>query len=240
MLKAGVHFGHQKSRWHPKMKPYIYTARNSIYIIDLEKTKEKLQSALDYVKKVANRGGTILFIGAKRQAKPIIRKYADEVGMPYVTDRWIGGTFTNHETIQKLIKKYKELKSKMEAGGFSHYTKKERLKIEEEIEKLEKVVGGITNLTKLPEAVFVIDLKQDRTAVKEAKKRNIPIVGIVDTNVSPEGISYPIPGNDDATKSIELITSLVAEAITEGKEAAAKNPPAGDNEQGTISKEEKK
>ena len=218
MLKAGVHFGHQKSRWHPKMKPYIYTARNGIYIIDLEKTKEQLEKALTFVNDIAKKGGVILFIGAKRQAKLIVKKYAESVNMPYVIDRWIGGTFTNHETIQKLINKYKELVKKNESGGFSHYTKKERLKIEEKIDNLKKVVGGITGLTKLPEAVFILDLKQDRTAVKEAKKRGIPIVGVVDTNVSPEDIDYPIPANDDATKSIELMTSLITEAIAEGKD----------------------
>ncbi|MFC1662895.1 30S ribosomal protein S2 [Patescibacteria group bacterium] len=217
MLKAGVHFGHQKSRWHPKMEPYIFTARNSIYIINLEKTREKLITALDFVRDVASRGGKILFVGAKRQAKSIVKKYADSVGMPFVVERWIGGTFTNYETIQKLIKNYKDLLSQQEKGEFAKYKKKERLKIEEKIAKMKEAVGGITSLESLPDAVFIVDLKQDRTAVREAKKRNIPIVGIADTNVSPEGIKYIIPANDDATKSLEFITSLVAEAIAEGQ-----------------------
>lgn len=218
MLKAGVHFGHQKSRWHPKMRQYIYTARNSIYIINLEKTKAKLEQALSFISDTVAKGGTILYVGSKRQAKDIIKQNAEAVGMPYVIDRWIGGTFTNYETIRKLIKKYKDLDGQRERGELHKYTKKERLVIEEEIDKMKKVVGGITELNQLPAAVFVIDLKVDRTAVREAKKRGIPIVALADTNVSPEGIAYPIPANDDATKSIELMTSLVTEAVKEGLE----------------------
>lgn len=216
MLKAGVHFGHQQSRWHPKMRPYIFTARNSIYIIDLEKTKAKLEEALVFVRETVKAGGSILYIGSKRQARAIVKQYAESVGMPFVIERWIGGTFTNYETIRKLIKKYKDMQAQRERGELQKYTKKERLKIEEEIDKMKKVVGGIAELGSLPAAVFIVDLKQDRTAVREAKKRGIPIVAMVDTNVSPEGITYPIPANDDATKSIELITSLITEAIRDG------------------------
>lgn len=228
MLKAGVHFGHQKSRWHPKMRQYIYTARNSIYIINLEKTKAMLERALGFISDTVAKGGTVLFVGSKRQAKDIVKNTAQSVGMPYVIDRWIGGTFTNYDTIRKLIKKYKDMDGQRERGELQKYTKKERLMIEEEIERMKKVVGGITELNQLPAAVFVIDLKVDRTAVREAKKRGIPIVALADTNVSPEGIAYPIPANDDATKSIELMTSLVAEAIRDGlaKRTVAAPTPA--------------
>lgn len=216
MLKAGVHFGHQKSRWHPKMRQYIYTARNSIYIINLEKTKAMLEQALSFVEETVKSGGTILYVGSKRQAKQIIKAHAESVGMPYVIDRWIGGTFTNYDTIRKLIKKYKDMDLQRERGDLLKYTKKERLRIEEQIAKMKKVVGGITELNQLPAAVFVVDLKVDRTAVREAKKRGIPIVALADTNVSPEGIAYPIPANDDATKAIELMTDLVTEAVRDG------------------------
>ncbi|MFH0951633.1 MAG: 30S ribosomal protein S2 [Patescibacteria group bacterium] len=242
MLKAGVHFGHQKSRWHPKMRQYIFTARNGIHIINLEKTKEKLLVALDFARETAKSGGVILFVGTKRQAKMIVKKYADLAGMPYVIERWIGGTFTNYETVQKLIKKYNDLVAQQKAGELAKYTKKEQLKIGEKIKKMEKIVGGINTLSALPAAVFVVDLKHDQTAAKEAKKRNITIIGLTDTNVSPEGIKYVIPANDDATKSIELITSLIAEAIIEGKGQRADSAvvtKASDNKKEAI-KEDKK
>ncbi len=217
LLKAGVHFGHQVSRWHPKMRPFIFAARNGIYILDLEKTKERLEAAASYAEEIAARGGSILFIGTKRQAKPIIEREAKRVGMPYVTNRWIGGTFTNFPTISRVISTYKRLLGERERGELQKYTKKERLKIDEEIERLESLVGGISELAKLPDAVFIVDLKQERTAVKEARKTGLPILAIADTNVNPTGLHYPIPANDDATKSIELIVAAIADAIADGR-----------------------
>lgn len=216
MLKAGVHFGHQLSKRHPKMKPYIFTAKNGFHLINIEETQVKLKEALDFVKKIVQNGGTILFLGTKKQAQSIIAKYAKDCGMPYVAERWLGGTFTNFFAISKLVNKYKSLRDKKVSGELEKYTKKERLEFDREIEKLEKIVGGIVNLAKAPDAIFICDLKKEKTAVREALRKNIPIVGICDTNANPEDITYPIPANDDAIKSIELITSLISEAVKEG------------------------
>ncbi|MFA6410381.1 MAG: 30S ribosomal protein S2 [Candidatus Buchananbacteria bacterium] len=221
MLKSGVHFGHQLSRRHPKMKPYIFTEKSGFHIIDLEQTQVKLSEALEFVKKVVANGGTILFLGTKKQAQPIITKYAKEAGMPYITERWLGGTFTNFVEIKKVVKKYSEWKKQKAAGQLDKYTKKEKLDIEREIEKLDKIVGGIENMTKTPDAIFVCDIKKEKTAVLEAITKNIPIVAMCDTNVNPEKINYPIPANDDAIKSIELITSLICEACKEGAKEKA-------------------
>jgi small subunit ribosomal protein S2 len=212
-----MHFGHQKGKWHPKMEPYIFAEKNGIHVIDLEKTQVKLQEALDFIKNTVKAGGIILFVGTKDQAKPIVAKYAQECGMPYVNQRWLGGTLTNLGVVLKLTKKYKDLKSKQESGGLKVYTKKEQLGFLAEIEKLESRVGGIADLKKAPEAIFIIDTKWEKTAIAEANKKKIPLVALCDTNVNPEKVSYPIPANDDATKSIELVTSLVAEAVKEGK-----------------------
>lgn len=231
LLKAGVHFGHQRSRWHPRMKPYIFTVRNGVCIIDLEQTAGKLQAALTYARDVTAKGGTVLFVGTKRQAKDIILEAAKRVGMPSVTERWVGGTFTNFATVSKIINKLTELKSDRDSGRLEKYTKKERLVIQREIERLEKIIGGIESLHKLPEAVFIIDLKNERTAVREAQKMRVPIIALADTNTDPQGIDYPIPANDDATKSIRLLVDCLAEAIAEGKQeataraAAAAQPP---------------
>lgn len=225
-LKAGVHFGHQVSRWHPKMRSYIFAARNGIYVIDLERTKERLESASAYVEDIAARNGTVMFIGTKRQAKTIVESAAKRVNMPFIINRWLGGTFTNFPTISQLIGKYKRLLGERERGELQKYTKKERLVIDEEIERLEKLVGGVSGLEKLPDAVFIVDLKQERTAVREAKKMGVPIIALADTNVNPTGIAYPIPANDDATKSVELIVGAIADAIAAGqaraKDAAVK------------------
>jgi len=217
LLRSGVHFGHQTSRWHPKMESFIFTQRNGISIIDLEQTKARLLAAAEFSKQVAARGGKVLFVGTKRQAKPILLKYAEQTGMPFVVDRWLGGTFTNFATIQRLIDDFRRLKEERGSGMLTKYTKKEQSMFQREIERLEKLVGGISLLTKLPEAIFVVDLKQEKTAVREAQKRGIPIIAMVDTNVNPEGVTYPIPANDDATKSIDFVTEVLAEAITEGQ-----------------------
>ena len=218
MLKAGIHFGHQKARWHPKMKPFIFTSKNGISIINLEKTAQQLGKACEFVGKLVSQGKNILLIGTKRQAQEIIKKYAQETGMPYVINRWLGGTFTNFSVILKVINKLKDLKEKKKKGELDKYTKKERMLLDEEIARLEKLVGGIESLGKLPEAIYLVDLKQERTALREAKRMKIPVVAMVDTNSNPEGVKYPIPANDDATKSIEFVTGKIAAAIKEGKD----------------------
>jgi len=217
LLKSGVHFGHQVSRRHPKMKPYIFMSKNGFHIINIEETQVKLKEALDFIRKVVSNGGTILFLGTKKQAKAIVTKYAKECGMPYVTERWLGGTFTNFSAISKIINKYKTLNEQKAKGELDKYTKKERLEIDREIEKLDKIVGGVVTMNKIPDVVFVCDIRKEKTAVREAARKNVPIVAMCDTNVNPEIVTYPIPANDDAVKSIELITSLVAEAVKEGK-----------------------
>ncbi|MFA6908475.1 MAG: 30S ribosomal protein S2 [Patescibacteria group bacterium] len=221
MLKRGVHFGHRESRWHPKMKPYIFTARQGIHIINLEKTSEKLAEAYAFIKQKAAEGANILFIGTKRQAQPMIREAAERVHMPYVIQRWLGGTLTNFATISKLIKKLKQLRIDRDAGDFSKYTKKEQLDLEREIARLELCIGGIENLEKIPDVLFVEDVKQEGTAVREAKKMHVPIVALVDSNANPQLVDYPIPANDDATKSLELFITLMAEAVEEGKAVRA-------------------
>ncbi len=220
LLKSGAHFGHTTSRWNPKMKPYIFTTRNNVHILDLEKTKTALEKAAAFAKDLAGKGGTILFIGTKRQSKDIVKRTAEAAGMPYVNVRWLGGTFTNFKTIQRTIRKLERLENMKLSGELeSHYTKKERLMVEREIEKLKKLFEGIQNMKRLPEAVFVTDVKHDAIAVKEAQKSRVKIIGLVDTNCSPEGLTYPIPCNDDATKAIELMCTAISEAISEGRSA---------------------
>ena len=221
LLQAGVHFGHQKSRWHPKMKPYIFTERNGIYIINLEKTLEKLEEAAAYVRKIALGGGLVLFVGTKKQGQKILEKYAKDCGMPFVTERWVGGFFTNFVNVSKLIKKYKSLREQKESGALHKYTKKEQSDFGKEIEKLQKIVGGLADMTKLPEAIFVLDAKREKTAIAEARKKKIAIVGFCDANTNPELLDYPIPANDDAVKSIEIITKTIADAIKDGKKQVA-------------------
>lgn len=218
LLKAGAHFGHVSSRWNPKMKPFIFTTQNKIHVINLEKTLESLGRALDFVKSLAAGGGTILFVGTKRQAKEEVKKAAISCGMPYVTVRWLGGTFTNFKTIQKTIKKLEKLQKLRTASDFEQkYTKKERLLLEREIEKLINLFSGIKNLKKLPEAIFVVDINHDEIAVSEARATGIKVVGLVDTNSDPELVDYPIPSNDDAIKAITLMTELAAQAVNEGR-----------------------
>lgn len=217
LLKSGVHFGHQLSRRHPKMKPYIFTTKNGFHIINLEKTQEKLAEALAFVEKVVSNGGTILFLGTKKQAQTIVKKYAAETEMPFVTERWLGGTFTNFPEISRVTRRLTKLKKEKETGELGKYTKKEQLDFEKEIEKLERVVGGIENMKRVPDAIFIIGAEREKTAIAESIVKNVPIVAISDTNVNPDKITYPIPANDDAVKSIELITRLIAEAVKEGK-----------------------
>lgn len=222
LLEAGVHFGHKTSRWSPKMAEYIFGERSGVHIIDLEKTVVKLQEALNFVSDVASRGGTILFVGTKKQGAEAIRAAALDSGMPYVDKRWLGGTLTNFHAIQSVIKRYLDLKFKSGQGELSKYTKKEQLGFQKEMEDLEVKVGGLVGLNKLPQAVFILDIKQEETAFTEAVRCNIPIVAVCDTNVNPEEVEYVIPANDDAVKSIKMIVGLVAEAVKEGKAKAAK------------------
>ena len=220
MLKNGVHFGHQKKRWHPKMKPYIYTIRAGIQIIDLERTAEKLKEACDFAEKITKGGGQILFVATKRQAQPVIKKMAKECAMPYVVERWLGGSLTNFENISKLVHRLKDLRKKRETGELAKYTKKEQLQFTEEIESLEKIVGGIENMSQLPQALFIIDIKKERTALREARKKKIPVIALADTNCNPELVDFPIPANDDATKSIEFMARVITESIVSAQQGA--------------------
>src|SRR3989344_3452614 len=230
LLTAGVHFGHLSSRWNPKMQRYIFATRNRIHVINLEKTLEQLKKALDYVHSVAKNGGQVLFVGTKRQAKDAVKKAATAAGMPYVTIRWLGGTFTNFKTIQKTIKKLERLQKLVLSPDFeTKYIKKERLLIEREIAKLANLFEGIKDLKKLPEAIFAVDINHDKIAVTEAQKTNIKVIGLVDTNSNPEGIDYVVPSNDDSIKAISVICDAVASAINEGKlDAPAAAVPMAD------------
>jgi len=218
MLKAGMHFGHRTSRWHPKMEPFIFTQRNGIYIIDLAKARRMLGTALDFIKKFAAEGKIILFVGTKMQVKKPLKRLAEETGMPYINEKWMGGCLTNFPVIKRMIKKYKELNEDRVTGKLEKYTKKEKLSFQRQIAKLEAKVGGLVNLTRLPDAVFIWDIKREKTALTEAVKKNIPVIAVCDTNVDPTGVNYIIPANDDATKTIKLILGLIKEAITAGKE----------------------
>lgn len=224
LLKAGVHFGHQTSRWHPKMKPYIFTSRNGVYIIDLEKTVEQLKAAEAFIQEIVAKNGNILFIGTKRQVKDVMKKYAQACGMPFITEGWIGGLFTNFKVVSKQFEMLNDLKRKDATGELKKYTKKEQLDFREKIQKLEQSVGGAAMMTRLPDAVFVVGAKSEETAIKEAQRIGIPIIALVDTNVSPEGIHVVIPGNDDAMKSVELIIKLVSEMVQEARAAAPIEP----------------
>lgn len=221
MLENGVHFGHKKSRRHPKMNEFIFTTRGEICVIDVRQTAVYLQKALDYIEQAASKGENILFVSTKRQAKALVKKYAENCGMPYVTERWIGGTLTNFSVISQLIKKLKKYKDQQASGELAKYTKKEQLDIAREVEELENEIGGIQTLTRTPDVVFILDLKKDSTACQEALRKNIPVVAVCDTNVNPENVTYPIPGNDDAIRSIDMMMSLLAKAVNEGKSRKA-------------------
>ena len=218
LLEAGVHFGHQTRRWNPKMAPYIFTERNGIYIIDLQKTVRKLEDAYNYVRDLSADNGTLLFVGTKKQAQDSIREEATRAGMPFVNARWLGGMPTNFKTIQNRIKRLQQLKQMKEDGTFDLLTKKEAAKLNLEIEKLEKFLGGITGMKKIPDAMFIVDPRKERIAVAEAHKLGIPIIAIVDTNCDPDEIDYVIPGNDDAIRAVRLISGAMADAVIEGRQ----------------------
>lgn len=222
MLKAGMHYGHQISRWHPKMQEYIFGSRSGVHIIDLEKTQGQLEDALATVKEIASRGGIVLFVGTKTQAKSIVKKYADNCGMPYVTERWLGGTLTNFKQIKETIKRLKTLKDQRDKGELKKYTKKEQLLMEREIADIEMKMGGIENMARVPEAMFVVDVRNEKTAIAEANFTNTKVIAMCDTNVNPIHVDKVIPANDDAVKSIDLVCSLVCDAVKEGKAFAAK------------------
>ncbi|GMQ82199.1 MAG: hypothetical protein BMS9Abin05_1644 [Rhodothermia bacterium] len=217
LLKAGTHFGHLTSRWNPKMKPFIFMKRNGIHIINLNMTQKYLDEAGDAIARFARRGKRVLFTGTKKQAQDIIRKHAKECGSPYVVERWLGGTLTNFATIRKSIRRMEELVKMEEDGTTEQLKKKERLMKAREREKLERILSGIQDMARLPGAVFVVDIRREHIAVREAKKLGIPIIAIVDTNCDPDLVDYPIPANDDALKSVDLITGVMAAAIVEGQ-----------------------
>lgn len=221
LLEAGVHFGHQTRRWNPKMAPYIFTERNGIYIIDLQKTVKKVDEAYDFLRSIAEEGKSILFVGTKKQAQEAVKEEALKSGMFYVNERWLGGMMTNFATIRKSINRLKELEAMEEDGTFEVLSKKEVLALKREQEKLEKSLGGIKDMEELPGALFIVDPRKERIAVAEAKKLNIPIVAIVDTNCDPDEIDYVIPGNDDAIRAVKLLTSRMADAVIEGRQGEA-------------------
>ncbi len=218
LLEAGVHFGHQTRRWNPKMAEYIYTERNGIYIINLQKTVKKIVEAYDFIKEIAESGKEILFVGTKKQAQDSIKEEAERVGMYFVNARWLGGMLTNFKTIQKRIARLNQLTKMEEDGTFELLPKKEVVKLRLEREKLEKYLGGIKDMKKLPGALFVVDPRKEKIAVAEAKKLGIPVVAIVDTNCDPDDVDYVIPGNDDAIRAVKLIASTMANAIIEGRQ----------------------
>ncbi|RAS88396.1 30S ribosomal protein S2 [Priestia endophytica] len=218
LLEAGVHFGHQTRRWNPKMKKYIFTERNGIYIIDLQKTVKKVDEAFHFVKDVAAEGGKILFVGTKKQAQDSVKEEAARAGMYFVNQRWLGGTLTNFQTIQKRVKRLKDIERMAEDGTFEVLPKKEVVGLRKELDRLEKFLGGIKDMKQLPDALFIIDPRKERIAVAEARKLNIPIVGIVDTNCDPDEIDYVIPANDDAIRAVKLLTSKMADAVLEAKQ----------------------
>ncbi|MDZ7641728.1 MAG: 30S ribosomal protein S2 [Desulfurivibrio sp.] len=226
MLESGLHFGHQTRRWNPKMKPYIFGARNGIYIINLDKTLPLFKRACEYTAKAAAKGGSVLFVGTKRQAQDIVREEAERCGMYFVNHRWLGGMLTNHQTIKKSVDRLKNYTTMQEDGTINRYKKKEIMMIQKETLKLERNLGGIKDLKTLPAAIFVVDPKREDIAVTEANRLGIPVVAIADTNCDPTGIDYLIPGNDDAIKSIRLVCSKLADAILAGKESHAMDQQA--------------
>ncbi|WP_018179654.1 30S ribosomal protein S2 [Jongsikchunia kroppenstedtii] len=221
LLDAGAHFGHQTRRWNPKMKRFIFTDRNGIYIIDLQQTLTYIDRAYEFVKETVAHGGTILFVGTKKQAQESIAAEATRVGMPYVNQRWLGGMLTNFQTVHKRLQRLKELETMEQTGGFEGRTKKEILMLTREMNKLDRTLGGIRDMAKVPSAVWVVDTNKEHIAVGEARKLNIPVIAILDTNCDPDLVDYPIPGNDDAIRSAALLTRVVASAVAEGVQARA-------------------
>ena len=218
LLEAGVHFGHQTRRWDPRMRPYIYTDRNGIYIIDLQKTAKKIDEAYAVLKSIIDEGKTVIFVGTKKQAQECVKEEAERCGMYYVNQRWLGGMLTNFDTIKKRIERLKKLEAMETDGTFDVLPKKEVIILKKEMEKLEKNLGGIKNMTEVPGAMFVVDPKKERIAILEARKLGIPVIGLVDTNCNPEDVNYVIPGNDDAIRAIKLIVEAMANAVLESKQ----------------------
>lgn len=226
LLEAGCHFGHQAKRWNPKMAEYIYTERDGVHVFDLAKTAKGLEDGLEFVRDFVAAGKEVVFVGTKRQAQAIVKEEAMKVGAPYVTIRWLGGTLTNWDQIKQRIKKLVDMKQKMAAGDYDAYTKKERVLISREISQLERFFGGLTNLKTRPEALFIVDTHREDTAVAEAKALEVPVVGMVDSNADPDVVTYPIPVNDDAIRSIKLVVAKMAEAYAEGKSKIVKETAA--------------
>lgn len=237
LLEAGVHFGHQTRRWNPKMDRFIFTERNGIYIIDLQKTVKKVEEAYEFTREIAAEGGTILFVGTKKQAQDAIEKEAKKCEMPFINQRWLGGLLTNYKTIKKRIERLNELNEMEEDGTFDLLPKKEVIDLKHERERLEKFLGGIKNMNGMPDAIFIVDPRKERIAVQEAHILGIPIIGIVDTNCDPDEIDYPIPGNDDAIRAVKLVTETIANAVLEGKQGN-QNEDGSSEEQSVIDKEE--
>jgi small subunit ribosomal protein S2 len=217
LLEAGVHFGHQTRRWNPKMKTYIFAERNGIYILDLQKTLRELDGAYRFTRRLAGNGGAVLFLGTKKQAQEPIKREAERCGMPYITERWLGGMLTNFVTIKRRVNRMKELETMVEDGSMAARPKKEQIKLKGELEKLTRNLDGIRDMNELPAAIFIIDTKREAIAVAEARRLGIPIIGLVDTNADPDEVDFVIPGNDDAIRSVNLMTSVIADAILEGR-----------------------
>ena len=231
LLEAGVHFGHQAKRWNPKMKPFIFTEREGIHVLDLEQTSKALENSTKFLKAIAKNGGKIIFVSTKEQAQIIVKEEATRCGALYVTKRWVGGTLTNFESLKSSLNRLNGLEKKRDAGELDKYTKKERLLIDRDIEKKNSSIGGLKGLVAGPQAIFVLDTKKEENAVREAKKTGVPIVGIVDTNSDPTVIDYPIPANDDAIKSIKLLVKTIADAVEEGYGEYKKEQAKSDNEE---------
>ncbi|ATD30572.1 30S ribosomal protein S2 [Macrococcoides bohemicum] len=228
LLEAGVHFGHQTRRWNPKMKKYIFTERNGIYIIDLQKTVKKVEEAYNFMKSVSEEGGTVLFVGTKKQAQDAIKDEAIRSGQFFINERWLGGTLTNYKTINKRVKRISEIEKMEEDGTFNVLPKKEVVELKKEYDRLIKFLGGIREMKSMPAALFVVDPRKERNAIAEAKKLHIPIVGIVDTNCDPDEIDYVIPANDDAIRAVKLLTGKMADAILEGRQGVSNEEVAAE------------
>ena len=237
MLEAGMHFGHRTYKWHPKMKPFIFEARKGIHIIDLEKTRTQLEKALEFIAKNISEGKNILLVGTKTQVKRELKEAAQKIGMPYVCERWLGGTLTNFHIIRNSIRSYVDLLEKKESGKLEKYTKKERIQFDRQIAKLSLTVGGLVGLNKAPDMIFIWDIKHEETALAEAKKKRIPIIAVCDTNVNPDGVDYIIPANDDASKTITVILNLLKETVLAAKEAAVQQKAEALEAEAEIEKE---
>lgn len=223
MLQAGVHFGHQKSRWHPKMEPYLFGARNGVHVIDLDKTVVEMEKSLAFVRSLSAAGKTILFVGTKKQSKDIIKAAAESCGAPYIVERWIGGLLTNFDEVKRRLKKYHTMKDQIATGEIEKYVKKEQVKFKKDLAKMERYLLGIASLEKMPDALYIADMRTEKTALTEAERTHVTVVGVCDSNANPEKAQYIIPANDDAVNSIKLIAEVVASAVAEGKEEWEKN-----------------